>query len=135
MTTRSILYVDDNPRSRQLLTSLLEDCDADVVAIADPHEALELSRTRAFNLAVLDYHMPRMTGAELAGKIKAVQPATPVILISGSISPQPRELLFVDAHFAAGTCLGDFLDTIRTLVEINTISIAKRTQASWGDST
>lgn len=137
MTNKSmVLYVDDNPRSRRLLTSLLQDCGVEVVAIEDPNEALELSRTNPFNLAVLDYHMASMTGAELAQKIKSLQPDMPVILISGSTSPQPHELLSVDVHFGAGTSLGDLFDTVRRLVELNTIRIANGTQpAYWGDST
>ena len=67
-----VLYVDDNPRSRRLLTHLLQECGLEVVARGDPAEALELCRTQHFSLALVDYEMPSITGARLAGEIKSL---------------------------------------------------------------
>jgi CheY-like chemotaxis protein len=79
----SIFYVDDNPKSRRLLTSVIRSCGFEVVSSGDPMQALSRIRTTSFDLALLDYQMPNLTGAQLAQKIKSTKPEVPVVLISG----------------------------------------------------
>src|ERR1035438_3069476 len=62
----TVLYVDDNPKSSQLLAHVLEECGFRVIAKNDPAEALALCRRPGFDLALLDYEMPAITGAQLA---------------------------------------------------------------------
>ena len=114
-TRNTILYVDDNPKSSRLLGSVLEECDFRVVAKNDPAEALALCRRTGFDLALVDYEMPTMSGARLARELKFLMPDLPVVLISGRVSLPPEELEFVDAHFGFGTSLDDLLWTLRFL--------------------
>ena len=111
----TVFYVDDNPKSSRLLTSILETCGFQVIAAHDPIEAVGLCRRTAFDLALLDYDMPGMTGSQLAQEMKFIVPDAPVVLISGYATLPPTELVFVDAHFGLGTCLDDLLWTMRTL--------------------
>jgi CheY-like chemotaxis protein len=111
----TVLYVDDNPKSSRLLTSVLEECGFRVIAKNDPHEALALCTRTYFDVALLDYEMPEMSGAKLAQEIKFLVPDAPVILISGKSFLPPSELVFVDAHFGFGTSLDDLLWTMRIL--------------------
>lgn len=111
----TVFYVDDNPKSSRLLTSVLETCGFQVIAAHDPIEALALCRKISFDLALLDYDMPAMTGSQLAQEIKFLVPDTPIVLISGYAALPRTELVFVDAHFGLGTCLDDLLWTMRTL--------------------
>ncbi len=112
----TVLYVDDNPKSSRLLTSVLEECGFRVITKNDPIEALALCRRTYFDLALLDYEMPSMTGAKLAREIKYLMPDIPVVLISGRTAIPQAELEFVDAHFGFGTSLDDLLWTMRILV-------------------
>ncbi len=112
----TVLYVDDNPRSSRLLAGVLEQCGFRVIAKNDPAEALTLSRRCSFDLALLDYEMPVMSGARLAREVKFLMPDLPVILISGRTEIPSAELEFVDAHFGFGTSLDDLLWTMRILV-------------------
>ena len=112
----TVLYVDDNPKSSRLLTSVLEECNFRVISKNDPVEALALCRRTSFDLALLDYEMPTMTGAQLAREIKHLMPEVPVVLISGRTAMPQAELEFVDAHFGFGTSLDDLLWTMRILV-------------------
>lgn len=112
----TVLYVDDNPKSSRLLTSVLEECNFRVISKNDPVEALALCRRMSFDLALLDHEMPTMTGAQLAREIKYLMPDIPVVLISGRTAIPQSELEFVDAHFGFGTCLDDLLWTMRILV-------------------
>ena len=80
----TVLYVDDNPKSSRLLAGVLEECGFRMISKNDPREALALCRRTSFDLALLDYEMPVMTGAQLAREIKHLMPEVPIILISGA---------------------------------------------------
>jgi CheY-like chemotaxis protein len=111
----TVLYVDDNPKSSRLLASVLEQCGFKMISKNDPMEALVLCRRTSFDLALLDYEMPGMSGAQLAREIKHLMPEVPIVLISGRTSIPAPELEFVDAHFGFGTALDDLLWSMRIL--------------------
>ena len=111
----TVFYVDDNAKSSRLLTSVLEECGFRVITKNDPLEALALCRRTYFDLALLDYEMPALSGSKLAQEIKYLVPDVPVVLISGRTALPPSELAFVDAHFGFGTSLDDLLWTMRIL--------------------
>lgn len=113
----TIFYVDDNPKSRRLLSSVIGSCGFNVVSAGDPLEALSRIRKSSFDLALLDYQMPHLTGPQLAQKIKSTKPDVPVVLISGFSALPAFELIFVDAHVGRGATLDDLLDTIRRLID------------------
>ena len=116
----TIFYVDDNPKSRRLLTSVIRSCGFDVLSIGDPIEAVSRMRKSSFDLALLDYQMPHLTGSELARRIKSAKPDTPIVLISGFSALPPFELNFADAHLGRGATLDELLDTIRSLIHLKT---------------
>jgi len=137
----TVLYVDDNPRSSRLLTSVLEECGFRVIAKNDPLEALALCQRTSFDLALLDYEMPAMTGSKLAHEIKRLVPEVPVVLISGRSTLPATELAFVDAHFGFGTSLDDLLWSMRILSAPRPMTGAHplrgdgRPMTQWADST
>ncbi len=98
----TVLYVDDNPKSRRLLASVLQNCGFKVITAADSVEALSQFRDTSVDLALVDCQMPQLSGAELAGNMKGINPDVPVVMISGCAVPA-FELCFVDAHFGPGT--------------------------------
>jgi CheY-like chemotaxis protein len=113
----TVLYVDDNPKSSRLLAGVLEECGFRIIAENDPLNALALCKRTYFDLALLDYEMPKMKGSQLAREIKVLVPEVPVVLLSARRSLPAEELLFVDAHFGFGTVLDDLLWTMRILVQ------------------
>jgi CheY-like chemotaxis protein len=136
----TVFYVDDNPKSSRLLTSVLEECGFQVIAKHDPIEALALCKRTYFDLALLDYEMPAMSGSKLAQEIKYLVPDVPVVLISGRSSLPTTELAFVDAHFGFGTALDDLLWTMRILVRPKVMVMQdhrpdQRAMTQWADST
>jgi CheY-like chemotaxis protein len=64
----TVLYVDDNTKSRRLLGSVLRDCRFEVITTADPTEAIENLRKLRFDVVLIDYQMPVISGPELAQK-------------------------------------------------------------------
>ncbi|HSA95377.1 MAG TPA: PAS domain S-box protein [Acidobacteriota bacterium] len=83
--TERILFVDDEDLQVRAMTRLLEHLGYRATGRTDPLEALDLFKRdpAAFDLAIMDQTMPRLTGGELAREILKVQPGFPVILCSG----------------------------------------------------
>lgn len=136
----TVLYVDDNPKSSRLLSGVLEECGFQVITMNDPMQALALCQKTYFDLALIDYEMPSMSGAELARELKFFVPDSPVVLLSGRQSLPKSELAFVDAHFGFGTSLDDLLWTMRILVQPKVVALHDhrgdpRTITQWADST
>ncbi len=136
----TVFYVDDNPKSSRLLSSVLEECGFRVIAKNDPVESLALCRRSSFDIALLDYEMPGMSGSKLAQEIKYLLPDVPVILISGRADLPSAELAFVDAHFGFGTSLDDLLWTMRILTSPKVVTMEnhiadQRAMAQWADTT
>ena len=93
------LVVDDNATNREILQRQLQGWNMEVACAADAESALALlerahTAGEAFQLAVLDMHMPRTDGLQLAGAIRA-NPALAatrlVVLTSSYASASVRE--------------------------------------------
>ncbi len=79
-----ILIADDHPVVRQGLKAMLAPhADMEVIGDAkDGQEALELARTRDWDVAVVDYSMPGQSGEDLVRRIKQYRPEKPVLVLS-----------------------------------------------------
>ena len=79
----NILIVDDEPGIRQSLKGVLED-EGYKASVAESGEAcLESLRNGAFDLVLLDVWLPAMDGLDTLQKIREVESAPEVIMISG----------------------------------------------------
>jgi len=72
---KRILFVEDDDMSRDVISTRLLRSGFDVVLAEDGLKAIEILKTRAFDLIILDMSMPGLTGWETATKLKA-SPAT-----------------------------------------------------------
>ena len=81
-----ILLVEDDPRVRTATVGALEDLDYEPVACGSGAEAIELFRSRDFDLVVSDVIMPEMTGPELIRHLKATSPRDfAVLFVTGYV--------------------------------------------------
>lgn len=81
--TWRILIADDHPIFRKGLKQLLRDAGiTDVGEAHDPQEALELSRSRDWDVIILDLSLPGRGGLELLRDLKADRPKRPVLILS-----------------------------------------------------
>jgi CheY-like chemotaxis protein len=81
-----ILLVEDDPRVRTATVGALEDLDYEPVACGSGAEAIDLFRSRDFDLVVSDVIMPEMTGPELIRHLKATSPRDfAVLFVTGYV--------------------------------------------------
>ena len=81
-----ILLVDDDIASLEVLGEVLTRAGYDAVSAETGYEALEIVREISIDLALLDFHLPDTTGAELLQQIKRFQPSVPAIIMSANTS-------------------------------------------------
>ena len=78
-----ILCVDDHHDTSEMLQLLLSHEDYEVVTAKGFSEAILLSKTREFDLYVLDKRLPDGSGVELCRQWNALTPGVPCIFYSG----------------------------------------------------
>jgi CheY-like chemotaxis protein len=88
-----VLVADDNADTRDALALILRAAGHEVVGAADGEEAVNLYRTQAFDLLVLDLLMPRRDGFETLRVLKSEFPALRALVISGAWRVGGRDAL------------------------------------------
>jgi PAS domain S-box-containing protein len=80
-----VLVVEDEPVLREVTRRILADNGYQVMTVASGPEALVALTSRLDHIDVLltDIVMPQMQGPELAAKVLALHPGTPVVFMSG----------------------------------------------------
>ncbi len=81
---RSILAVDDSTSMRQMVAFTLKGAGYEVEEAADGQQALNIAKTRSFDLVLSDVNMPVMDGIELIRQLRAL-PAykfTPILMLT-----------------------------------------------------
>jgi PAS domain S-box-containing protein len=80
----TVLAVDDDALVLMNTTLMLEDLGHTVIEAYNGKQALEIiEKGQAVDLVITDHSMPKMTGAELAGHLRATMPHLPVVLATG----------------------------------------------------
>jgi DNA-binding NarL/FixJ family response regulator len=82
--TKTILIVDDHDTVRQALSKWLETVfhDCLILTAATGEEALAIARDAPPQVAVFDFGLPGINGAEATRRIKAIVPATQVVILT-----------------------------------------------------
>lgn len=84
----TVLVVDDDPLVLHNTAAMLEDLGHTAIEAASGEEALDyLWKGGVVDLVLTDQAMPRMTGLQMAERIKAHWPGLPVILATGYANP------------------------------------------------
>jgi CheY-like chemotaxis protein len=94
--SRCILVVEDDPDVLLLVTVMLQRTGATVDTAADGADAIELVRTKRYDVVLLDIMLPRANGFEVAEVIRSLQPR-PLLIVLSAVAKH-----FAD-RFPAGT--------------------------------
>lgn len=77
-----ILFLEDEPTIREVLTEYMKMQNYEVVGAADGEEALSLLKNQTFDMAVLDIMVPKISGLEVLSYIKEALPELAVIVLT-----------------------------------------------------
>lgn len=81
-----ILIVDDEPHLLATIEEILRQEGYEVDSARTGKEALEKLRRTAYDVAMIDHHLPDGTGLGLHSELQKIQPSPATILLSGSAS-------------------------------------------------
>lgn len=77
-----ILFLEDEPTIREVLTEYMKMQNYDVVCAGDGEEALALLTSQYFDMAVLDIMVPGVSGLEVLSYIKKHKPEMATIMLT-----------------------------------------------------
>ena len=115
------LVVDDDPAVRDFLASALRAEHRTILNAANGEDALILARRTSLDLVLLDLVMPGLNGVETFRQLRALNPALPVVMVTG----YPDSALMAEA-LAVGpfTMLAKPVD-LRTLQQVATLTLGR----------
>src|SRR5437868_3329366 len=88
---RKVLVVDDDPVVGRSFDRVLTPKGYAVITAENGEDALNKLHAEAYDLVVTDIRMPGMSGLEVAERVRAAQPWTPVVIITGYGSKASEE--------------------------------------------
>lgn len=91
--TPRILIIDDDPDSCELIELMLQYSGAasQVTSVQTPEAGLYLAATQRFDLYLLDYRLPGMSGAQACRVIHRMHPDTPIMFFTGAAFERERQ--------------------------------------------
>jgi DNA-binding NtrC family response regulator len=78
-----ILVVDDDENIRKVEVAILEDQSYTVESVGTAKEAIEKSKRKFYNVALIDIRLPDMEGIELLTKFRETTPKIRKIIVTG----------------------------------------------------
>jgi DNA-binding response OmpR family regulator len=95
----TILIVEDDEALGRILARVLGREGFRVIMGTSMAHALELARSRAPDLALIDLHLPDGSGLELGGTLRAERSALPLVLMTAfPLTPAERRRLEAGFH-------------------------------------
>ena len=96
-----ILIIDDSQTTANALAALLRRADYHTVVAFRGIEGIERARASSFDAAVVDIHLPDLSGLVVSQKLREILgPQTPIIVLSGDTSmPTLNSLPHVGATY------------------------------------
>lgn len=117
---KKILIVDDDAELRAHLLEILHDEGYETDSASSAKEALEKCQTREFDVVLMDFMMPRMSGIDALQELQKQQPKIKVIMITAFASVENAvEAIKRGAsdYISKPFKIHNFLTTIRTVIE------------------
>ncbi|MDX1687671.1 MAG: response regulator [Candidatus Promineifilaceae bacterium] len=116
----TVAYVEDEPSIAQLLSSGLGLFGIEVYPVyMSAEELLANVDNKEFataDILLFDIRLPKMTGLELAAKLREQGEDRPLVLVSAWPKPSDEELDAIDAAFLPKPF--DFSDVVQTIREL-----------------
>jgi CheY-like chemotaxis protein len=78
----SLLVTDDDPSARETLRDIFEPAGYRTHLASSGEEAIDIVKRQEIHLALLDIHLPRLTGLETMEIVRQIKGLLPTILMS-----------------------------------------------------
>ena len=139
----SILITDDDAAARETLHEIFAPQGYRLFLAESGEEAIDIVRSNHVHIALLDMHLPRLSGLETLAIFRQMRGALPAILLSGYIAPRetlPGSLYVLSAAFPVthfiqiargivvrGAGLSDVFPSVLALIVIAVVLVAAAT--------
>jgi CheY-like chemotaxis protein len=110
-----ILCVDDEPNLLTIRQILLTSVGYHVIGTTSGSAALELFNQERIDLVITDHLLPDISGVQVAAEMKRLNPAVPVILLTGLYEP-PEGAENVDLFLTKSVSTQEFLAVVAKLM-------------------
>jgi DNA-binding response OmpR family regulator len=91
MATRRVLLVEDDTRVREMLRDVIAASGYDVQVAAEGETGFLKFQQQPVDLVITDLMMPGIDGLQLAARLRGLDPAVPIILLTGFATPDAVE--------------------------------------------
>jgi two-component system, OmpR family, alkaline phosphatase synthesis response regulator PhoP len=91
--TKRILVVEDDPSVQKILKRLFEAEGFAVEGHLDGRAGLDSFRAGAPSAAILDLHLPKLSGQQLCKEMKAAAPSVPIVILTASCDLNDKVIL------------------------------------------
>jgi DNA-binding response OmpR family regulator len=88
-----ILLVEDDPASAEIVKTFLSAQRYDVELARDGAEAMEFLRMAKFDVILLDYNLPHVSGFDVLKQFRGAGNDTPVIMVTAKFAASDKEAL------------------------------------------
>lgn len=82
-TQQSVLFLEDDADTRELVKYTLEQAGMDVISVATIADAWQIALTREIDLYLLDGLIPDGDSLQLCRDLRAIEPDKPIVFYSG----------------------------------------------------
>ena len=79
----SILVTDDDPASRETFREIFEPVGFRILLAESGEEAIDIVHQQDVHIALMDMHLPKLSGLETMAIVRKVKGMLPMILMSG----------------------------------------------------
>jgi len=105
----------------ELIQLMLRWADADykITSVKTPDEALRLAATESFDLYLLDYRYPGMSGIDICRRLRQADARTPIMFFTGEAHSAKRQEAInagANAYLIKPTDLGKLTQTAKELL-------------------
>jgi CheY-like chemotaxis protein len=116
-----ILFVDDEDFIVEMTSAILESLGYKVTAFTDPEDAMKAFRASPhdFDLVLTDQTMPKITGARLAGELKAIREDIRVVLCTGysqTMSAEKAKTQGIEGYVMKPLAKKELADVVRKVL-------------------
>lgn len=113
----TVLLVEDELKTAEMLTMALETEGIDVVCVHDGKSAVNIMAKGKFDLLILDLKLPEMTGDEVLEEIRRIDPYVEVIVYTNYQDPPTMKKLInlgIEGYINKGAA-ADLWETVETV--------------------